>query len=202
MAPQALGSPRASAACSVDASMELSQGRLGILLAASALLGLCLGVVFDLLKLFRAFLDVTPPKHPRAHALALQTLRFWQDLFFMLASSWSLVILLYYTNDGQLRLLAVCGMACGFLLYRRTLGRLVSSRIPKVAAVLRRAVKGILTALLLPLLTVGRLAVLLWRCTGGKQLHRVRRKQTARRVEALVDSASRGFDLIPKNPQK
>lgn len=183
--------------------MELSQGRLGFLLVAATLLGLCLGVVFDLLHLFRAFLDGdgSHPKHPRAHALLLQILLFWQDLFFILASSWSLVILLYYTNDGQIRLLAVCGMACGFLLYRRTLGRLLARRITKAAHILRSSVKRTVTVLLLPICALGRLMALLWRCTGGKHLSRLHRKQTEHRVETLVDSASRGFDLLSHDPK-
>ena len=183
--------------------MALSQGRLGLLLVAATLLGLCLGVVFDLLHLVRAFLDGdgSHPKHPRAHALLMRILLFWQDLFFILASSWSLVILLYYTNDGQIRLLAVCGMACGFLLYRRTLGRLSARLIPAAAHALRSAVKRMVTVLLLPLWALGRLMALLWRWTGGKYLSRLRRKQTEHRVEALVDSASRGFDLQSHDPK-
>ena len=182
--------------------IQLSQGQLGILLVASVLLGLCLGALFDLLRLSRAFFDPPHSKHPRAHALGLQILQFFQDLVFVLVSSWSLVILLYYTNDGQLRLLAVCGMACGFLLYGCTLGRIASRVIPSAARILRRAVQWTVTVLLLPLVALGRLVSFLWRHTGGKYLQRQRRKQTERRVEDMVDSASRGFDLFPNDSEK
>ena len=62
---------------------------------------------------------------PKRHFVGSRVLLFFTDLIFALVSALALILLLYYTNDGQFRAPAVIGMACGFFVYTVTLGRLI-----------------------------------------------------------------------------
>ncbi len=113
------------------------------MLAAAALTGGCLGGVYDICRILRLLLQMLLPgqkedrptdgprpgdtERPRQNAVSviLAAFRFVTDLVFAVLSSVALILLCYYTNDGQLRAPAVIGMACGFFVYMMTLSRLV-----------------------------------------------------------------------------
>ena len=53
----------------------------------------------------------------------------------------ALILLLYYVNDGQFRLLAVLGLGCGFFAWYHTLGRLLGALTDRLSAWLHAALR-------------------------------------------------------------
>ena len=59
------------------------------------------------------------------------------DVLFGILCGVALILLLYYVNDGQFRLLAVLGLGCGFFVWYQTLGRLLGFLTDRLSAGLR-----------------------------------------------------------------
>ena len=202
--------------------MEISQRLLGMLFVWAVLLGFALGGVYDVLRITRILCGVhyagrplqsasgavdaslapsSPPTFRRRLSRILRTLLiFAEDLLFGVVCGISLIILLYYTNDGQFRALSVCGMACGFFVYYHTLGRLVMLFSEVIVYALRRLVLWIVHLTLLPFRWLTRL---LCRTVGRRITRlakRIRHKHNVRYTNKTVDEcvqlASRGFGLL------
>ena len=163
--------------------MELSQRVLALLFLSSTALGIALGVVYDVMRVIRVLCG---EELGTRRTLPQMILLFWEDLLFAVLSSVSLIILLYYVNDGMFRSWAVVGMACGFFVYYHTLGRLVTRFATAIARLIRRLVQLALRLACIPI-------TWLWAQTAGKWIAAYREKQTERHIQNLVDSASRGF---------
>jgi hypothetical protein len=184
--------------------LYLSQRTLALLFVYAALIGFGLGAVFDALRILRIpFGDLYVRRHGKHSSPpsvgkerispVLAVLRFLCDLLFMLIAFVALILLCYYQNDGQLRAPAPVGMACGFFVYRHTVSPWVLSLASALLKQTHRALIAVLRLLAVPLRW-------LWRITVGRWIASVqstlREKQTARRMQALTDAASRGFDLL------
>ena len=173
-----------------------SQGALALLFLYAAAAGFFLGGWYALLRLLRflSFGESGMGKQGSRSKLFAVTL-FLGDGLFAVTAALTLILLLYYRNDGQLRAPAVLGMACGFFAFKETLGRMVE----KLEKPLSRLVKRVVRLALSPLLWTGRItaraARFLWRITGGKALSQSRERQTERVIEDLRQAANRGFDL-------
>ena len=202
--------------------MEISQRLLGMLFVWAVGLGFVLGGVYDVLRITRILCGlhyvkrfskdddypVTDADAPRktlplrrkmAH-LCTNALVFTEDLLFGVVCAVSLVILLYYANDGQFRALAVWGMACGFFVYYHTLGRLVMLFSEAIVMALRRIIRWIVRLLLVPLRVLG---CLLNRTVGQpvvRLIQGIRHKRSVRytdqKIEACIRLASQGFGLL------
>lgn len=101
--------------------MELSQTLLGFMLSLSLVLGLCMGILWSCLRLFRGLLGIERQGH-MGFRVVRAVLLVGGDVLFCLTCSVLFILLLYYTNDGQFRLLSVLGCGCGFLGWLGTLG--------------------------------------------------------------------------------
>ena len=173
-----------------------SQGALALLFVYAAAAGFFLGGWYALLRLLRflSFGESGMGKQGSRFKLFAVTL-FLGDVLFAVTAALTLILLLYYRNDGQLRAPAVLGMACGFFAFKETLGRMVE----KLEKPLSRLVKRVVRLALSPLLWTGRItaraARFLWRITVGKALSQSRERQTERVIEDLRQAANRGFDL-------
>ena len=173
-----------------------SQGALALLFVYAAAAGFFLGGWYTLLRLLRVLsfgksIMGKQGSKPKLFAVTL----FLGDMIFAVTAALTLILLLYYRNDGQLRAPAVLGMACGFFAFKETLGRMVE----KLEKPLSRLVKRVVRLALSPLLWTGRItaraARFLWRITVGKTLSQSRERQTERVIEDLRQAANRGFDL-------
>ncbi len=162
-----------------------------------------LGMAYDALCILRMLVRDLPGYPPESRPSAdryrgrqlrgmAAAVRFVADLFFAVLWAVALILLCYYTNDGQLRAPAVLGMACGFFVYRQLLSPLVL-----------RLAGWILHLLTYVILIVGHtvLACLgrLWMHTLGRLLshlvaHR-RARASARYFADLQSAAARGFDI-------
>jgi hypothetical protein len=178
-----------------------TQRALSMMLVYAAAAGFGLGGVYDVLRFLRVLYgDGThidrKGRKPRLFSLLL----FLEDVIFSVMAALTLILLVYYTNDGQLRAPAVMGMAGGFFVYMQTVGRLTAKAEKVLSRLVKRAVKLALLLLLRPLLWVGTLpakaARCLWMVSGGRALAARREKQTEKAVEAIKASAKQGFGLL------
>ena len=147
--------------------------------------------------------ELTPSHRP----LGLRVLAFVTDLIFALTVSLTLILLLYYTSDGQFRAPAPIGMACGFFVYVHTLGRILLHVGDALARCIRHLVRAVLRVawhivrfiavrlvwrplrwILKPPL---RLVRWLW-CKTACQWIRAAREAYARRAERTNDPADDG----------
>ena len=178
------------------------------MLLYGALTGLGLGAVYDVLRILRILCgdrvkgrkaeQGSKPTRP----WLLSVLLFWEDVIFCLIAVAALILLCYYTNDGQLRAPAAVGMAGGFFVYLQTVGRMTVRLAEGLAMLLRRFLGICLGVLLLPLKGLWHLATFLWSLTLGRMLHERREHVTEREIRALIEAAARGFDVIWPDDEK
>ena len=164
--------------------LYLNQGELLWMLAWAAVTGLGLGGFYDLLRALRIFLS---PEHRQGSTLLSRTLLFVTDVVMTLAASLALILLCYYTNDGLLRAPAVVGMASGFFVYVRTVGRLTEKAEKALSRLLKRVVRALLSILRRPLgwlcSTLRKLARKAWRRLFGKVMDKRRERRKKRQAE-------------------
>ena len=122
--------------------MDISQAALARLYLYALLLGIGLGILYDLLRITRVFLGahysrraarrlqelhlpLLRPRLKRRESRALGIVVFLEDLLFCLFAAVAMILLFYEANRGKIRFPALICVGAGFLLYRSTLGRLV-----------------------------------------------------------------------------
>ena len=189
--------------------LYLSQRTLALMFVYAVLTGFGLGPVYDGLRILRMALgDPTAargyvsrrknspePCGPRRRSPALAFFLFVEDLIFMIIVATALILLSYYTNDGQLRAPAPVGMACGFFVYIHTVSRPLI-RLAELALGWIRRLGGICLHLLaIPLKW-------LWTITVGRALAARRERQTQRAIRDLTESARQGFGILEETPKK
>ena len=148
--------------------MEISQGALAWLYFYALLLGIALGGVYDALRITRVFLGVhysrrtarrlrslrlplLPPAKDRKESCALGIVIFFEDLLFCIFSGVCLVLLFYAANNGNFRFFALLIVGIGFLLYRGTLGRLVTWFSETIAFVIETVFRYLAFFIMFPL---------------------------------------------------
>ena len=155
------------------------------MLLVAVLIGVCLGVFCDGLFVIRLTLYDPEACGKTRRSVVYAILRGTFDFISALVATVLLLLLCYYTSDGQLRAPAIFGMIAGFWVYRKT-----------VSHWLRRLLTAIFCA-------VQRLLQFLWDKTLGRLAHaaknatvsRIRRALTERQIRILTAEASRGFDI-------
>ena len=65
------------------------------------------------------------PKHGKVFSVITHILVFFEDILFFLVAGCVISVLIYYTNDGIFRLMALFGVMCGFFAYYFTVGKIV-----------------------------------------------------------------------------
>ena len=118
--------------------MEISQGLLGALFSLSAVTGAGLGVLWSLIRLLRG---ICGADRRGWHTVPVRILLTGMDVLFGVLCGVALILLLYYVNDGQFRLLAVLGLGCGFFAWYHTLGRLLGALTDRLSAWLYAALR-------------------------------------------------------------
>ena len=182
--------------------LYLSQRTLALMFVYAALTGFGLGLVYDGLRVLRMALgEQLPPKkseasQPGRRPLPLAILLFAEDLIFALIVAVALILLGYYTNDGQLRAPAPVGMACGFFVYIHTVSRWVLRLAEFILGLMRRMILGI-GRICMHLVAVPGKALWFW--TAGRMMAVHRDRVTEKRIEDLTESAKRGFHLLDKD---
>lgn len=189
----------------------LSQLSLARLLAASLLLGLALGLLYDVFRIRRlAFRKKEKtsikqvPKHRRFGSLStlLTVLLFHiEDIFFGITAGVATAILYFALSMGQVRLMAIFGEGLGFLLYRLTLGRLIMACADAILRFLAWILHLLTRFIILPpLRLLKRLAVTLAAALNSclakqrdRRLFRMGNREATEYAERLERLASVGF---------
>ena len=168
--------------------LEISQKLLCFLFLASFAAGIALGGIYDLLTLSRLFLGLSPKRNTRVDVLRPQgkfrtaltpILLFLEDLCFILLCGISLLLLLYFVNDGVFRFWAPLGMGCGFFVYRMTLGRLITRISEALVKLLHRFLRRLISCLLFPLRLILHMC---FKCFLSPLIRWLAKKSLARRI--------------------
>ncbi|MBQ7334900.1 MAG: spore cortex biosynthesis protein YabQ [Clostridia bacterium] len=147
--------------------MSISQSALAWLYLYALILGMCLGAIYDLLRITRVFLGVhysrraakrlqeirlpfLSPYRKKKENRALGIVVFFEDLFFCIFAGIAMILLFYIQNNGKIRFPAFLCAGAGILLYRATLGRLVMLFSEVIAFVIETAVRYTVFFLLYP----------------------------------------------------
>ncbi len=193
--------------------MEISQKLLGYMLLTAVAVGGLLGIWYDFLSFSRMLvgLEIGGEKGDclisKRCIIPAYILQFVEDVIFGLSCGVTLVLLLYYTNDGRFRAMAVIGMAVGYGIYRMTIGRLSRRVSYWLVQGVHQMIKRMISLLFWPL----RGLYHLWLVTFGAVILRAverRRKKmalryTERENKAYIMQAAKGFKLMSedeKNP--
>jgi hypothetical protein len=188
--------------------LYLAQRTLALMFVYAVLTGFGLGLVYDGFRILRMALgdstaassparrreNASELRSPRRRAPVLTAFLFVEDLVFMLIAAVALIILGYYTNDGQLRAPAPLGMACGFFVYIHTVSRPLIRLAALTLGGLRRLGIHCLQLLTVPLKG-------LWTITVGRILTARRERQTQQAVRDLIESAKQGFGIWEESPE-
>ncbi len=110
---------------------------------SSFILGVALGPFYDLLTLIRALL----PEGKRILCLSI----FLSDVTFMLTSSFSILTVAFFMNNGKVRLVTCLVTLFTFLLYRVTLGPLTEKVLIVLVRLIKRTVRFCVWMLFRPL---------------------------------------------------
>lgn len=149
--------------------MELSQERLGVLFLLSLAAGILMGILWSAVRIWRGLCGATERSHGRRIFRILRgVLLIGVDIMVCLLCSVILILVLYYGNDGQFRLLAVVGSGLGLAVWRRTLGRPLGRLTDRIAIFLRRKMRILLVWLSHRVMTAGRALVQYGRKISGK----------------------------------
>ena len=156
-----------------------------LVLASSALygaaVGASLGAVYDLFRALRiaagltlrrcfAYRGRTLPTWGRRLSAALL---FISDVLFSLIASAALSVTVFHLLSGHIRWFILLGTGLGFLLYRRTVGRLTARIMPRIIRAVGRFVLAAARLTLLPLLRLLRLLFRLLSCPPAALLRRL-----------------------------
>ena len=106
---------------------ELSQKTLAWLIMSSALMGYLAGLVYELPRLRRHAV--------RLGKIAEAVLVSIEDVCFFVVWSAFFCILLYAGSNGEVRIEAIFAQLAGFLMFRKTLGRLAGKLWVKIPSV-------------------------------------------------------------------
>ena len=162
--------------------------------------GLAIGAVYDALRITRVLLaHITGNGAVSRHTV--KVVCFMEDVLFALAATLVLILLVYYTGDGQLRALAPMGMACGFFVWYVTAGKLIMRLSDVIAGCVAKAVRFTVRYTLLAVSLPFRLIARAFMCAVGYRLiaraaqiiKRRRIRYTEREAERLHKAAQRGF---------
>ncbi len=131
-----------------------------ILLIYSLTVGAVLGVFFDILMLAVDFIapasvkksnPVVLPHDRKGAEKALypidksigtrDVLLFFADILFCAVSAFTVIILLYHLNYGEIRAFSLISALAGYIVYRKTLGRPVRFLMKKLLLLVKKTVK-------------------------------------------------------------
>lgn len=174
--------------------MEISQTLLGLMYVWAVAAGALWGLVYDAFRLSRKALGFGACERVWQKAVL-----FAEDVLFGLVGGVILILLLYYTNNGQFRGLALVGLLSGFFVYEHTVGRLVRLCLDWLIAVIKRVVRWAVRFVCLPFRILYRLyeRIIGRRLKEWRDQKRLRRlgKMTRQTGERHIREASVGFDM-------
>ncbi len=123
--------------------------------AASLVLGVLFGVLYDVIRFTRVLLcvDVRPPRG--RHGWFGCVIVALGDLAFFTTAAVLMCVFFFVTNNGEVRGFALVGAFCGFLIYYNTVGRLFITVCETVASWVKHGLRCLMRLLWLPVRFLG-----------------------------------------------
>ena len=109
--------------------MEISMAAQGVVFLFSCVVGAVLGVVYDVFRIIRIAFN------------SKWVSVFFQDFIFCIFSSFSIILLVYYTNSGIVRWFSLFGCFLCFVLYHMTVGRIIIFVSRKIINFIKKVLK-------------------------------------------------------------
>lgn len=177
---------------------NITQQQLFILLLYSATVGVALGVVYDVFRIFRvAFAPQSQDgvnsarKRKSKYSLVFHdAIIFLQDIIFWIIVAVVTILFTFMANRGQVRLFALAGQLAGFTIYYLTLGRLVYSIAERIIKVIKQVLYWIRCKVIMPIV---RLALRVYKKVTCKLTHRYLVLYTKLEMTKAKTSALKGF---------
>ncbi len=127
-------------------------------------LGVCFGIVYDCIRIFRigrndtqyAVLDAIRKRYfsvaemKKKPIFSHNWLVMVEDVFFFLVVAVAEILFIYHFNDGEIRIYGLVCSVFGFLVYNKTVGRLIIFISKKILYVIRRIIYWVLHILIAP----------------------------------------------------
>lgn len=166
------------------------------------IVGIALGVLFDLFRISRVFLSV--PTGKRAARMlsdtVLTAVSFIEDITFFTVSACTLVLFLHSTNQGIGRGYLIFGAAVGFALYLVTVGRLTRLISAAVSRMLWRAVRFMILKMICPLLRFIRICgTRIYNLTAGRLIRACLTVYGKRKTDRIEQELCRAVCLKETN---
>lgn len=169
----------------------IPQSALWYMLLVAVLIGAVLGVFCDGLFIIRLLLRDPEATGDSRRSVIHAILRGLFDALSVMLATILLMLLCYYTSDGQLRSPAVFGMALGFFCYRKTVSRIVRRIMIAVVGTICHALRFLWVR------TVGQLIGVACRAIALR--HRI--AVTERHTQKLREDAAYGFGIADQKMQ-
>lgn len=183
--------------------MVVEQTRLAEILLYSFLLGIFLGVVYDLFRIRRQLFSIGSAKKAanvqettNRICLIEDVIIFFEDVFYSIICSVVVCIFLFYVNHGRFRVIALVGAGLGFLVYYKTVGRLVLFCSEKIVRFIRFLIGKIIKLTVVPIF---RLLKFLFKITLGR-LYVYCYSAVLKRV--CLRRANKGFRILQTKGKK
>ena len=146
----------------------------------SLLVGVFLGVVYDVFRLVRIIL----PKN--------NTVIFFEDILFCMFSTVSFLLLAFNAGSGRIRGFAAFGTLLGFSLYYTTLGKLVYKANEKIISFVKKTIKKLLSFLVSPIVRISKKISAVYQ-------RKTRERKRKKVMENAKKLARKGFGLEEKS---
>lgn len=186
--------------------IDLSQSTLVALLLYSLLLGVILGVFYDVMRFIRLFLvvkartDTSCGNGITVKGVLGGAIIFVFDVIFFLVFAVSSLILTYNVSGGVFRGMVYFGMLAGGAIYYLTVGRLTLKLEEKLVRILRRASIRALRLVLALMRPIFCFALKIYHLTIGKIIGKIVRVTRERRQR--LKATANGVAALPQNIQK
>lgn len=178
--------------------IDLSQRLIASLILSSAACGVCLGVLYELVRFARCLMSPTRGRAVGIRAVFAAAVTFITDLLFLILFAVCGILITFEICRGVFRGIVYVSMAVGLLIYRCTLGRLTARIVRWIAITLKKILKRVLGILILPLRKIKFLIVKLYTLTIGKIIGRIKERMILKRLAGLLDDeAAENDGLLP-----
>ncbi len=188
--------------------IDLSQSTVAYLILSSVILGVLLGVLYDVMRFMKLMLGVRYEKDAsrvrvsKAKKAFLYIVTFIFDLSFGLCFAVFSILLTYNISGGIFRGIVYVGMIGGGIAYYLTLARLVLKLNIKLTRLIKKVLKWVWYALMKPVKAIISLIIKLYHLTIGKVIGKIvgdiRMRQEQQRRKAENESVAK----LPENTNK
>ena len=190
--------------------------------------GVFLGIVYDIFRILRisraselsvsgALYDKIRPRKPlfrntsrifktKSIKIADKVIVFIEDILFWLIVAVTEILFIFHNNGGEIRIYCLLSSILGFILYNRTLGRLVTMFAKQIIFLFRCLIYWVLYAIIYPIKLmingIKKIALCVYQVTLGRIFVSIKNKKrksySDKMKSAMLTAAGCGFAVYQK----